>query len=259
MTTPNAVVPQAVFGPGLVRLTPAVTNPTPYDVGFVNDFSLDMKRDFKELFGTNTFPLAVGAGTTKVTGKVKAATLSAETFNNIFFGGTFTAGTQWDIAESASTPIPATPFHITPSPPNSGTWQYDLGVINSATGEPFTEVANSPTAGQYSYAAGVYTFASADNVSGISVNIFFAYSWTSGAAGQNIVIPNQMIGASPIFQLDYKSVYAGQIYMLTLYNGVCTGINMAHKLSDFMMPEIDMSFFVNAAGNLGRMSVATLA
>ena len=46
-----------------------------------------------------------------------------------------------------------------------------LGVVNAANNAAFTKVASGPVAGQYSYAAGVYTFASADNVSGISVII----------------------------------------------------------------------------------------
>jgi hypothetical protein len=257
--TANLVVPQAVFGPGLARITRTDVVAGSYDVGYVQEFSLDMKREMKELYGSYTYPLAVGAGTTKVTGKLKAATLSGETINNIFFGGTFTAGTQYDITSDVAQAIPATPYQLTPTPPNSGTFAYDLGVINAVTGEPMTLVTGTPTAGQYSVTGGEYTFSSADHTAGVTVTIFYAYSWMTGANGQNIVIPNQLIGSSPTFQLDYKTVFGGQIYQLTMFNGVCTGASLAHKLTDFAMPEYDLAFFVNAAGNLGRMSLASQA
>src|SRR5579863_72996 len=259
--TANNVVPQGLFGPGIAFVTRTdIANGTPYNVGLCNEFSFDMKATAKELFGQNTLPLLAARGTTKVTGKIKPATLSLSTFQSVFFGsgGTVTAGTQYDTTASASTAIPATPFQITPTVPSSGSWVSDCGVVNAATSEPLSQVASAPAAGQYSVAAGVYTFSSADHTSGISVIISFAYSFT-GAPGQTIVLANTLLGTSPTFQLDYKTTLYGATFMITFFNCIATGWTQANKLEDFSMPELDLSMFVNASGNLCRISAATQA
>ena len=52
-------------------------------------------------------------GTAKTTGKIKAATASGQTLNTVLLGGTWVPGTQYAMATSPSTAIPATPFQIT--------------------------------------------------------------------------------------------------------------------------------------------------
>lgn len=254
------VVPQGLFGPGILYVTRTdVANATPVNIGYINEFSMDWTFTTKELYGQNQLPLLVARGTGKLTGKMKAATLSGIAMNNIMFGGSsFTAGTQYDITSSVATPIPTTPFQITPTVPGSGTFDADLGVINASTGEPLTLVASGPTAGQYSHSAGIYTFSSADNVSSVSVIINFAYHFGT-APGQNLVIANQLIGTTPTFQIDYKTTLYGATYFVRLYNAVCSKWTMGHKLEDFAMPEFDFSFFTNAAQQVGIISLATQA
>src|SRR5579872_6021051 len=158
-------VPQGLFGPGILYVTRTdVANATPVNIGFINEFSTDFTFTTKQLYGQNQLPLLVARGTAKLTGKMKAATLSGVALNNTILGGTFTAGTQYDLTSTASTLIPATPFQITPTVPSSGTFDQDLGVVFADTFEPLTLVTGTPVAGQYAVASGVYTFASADNV-----------------------------------------------------------------------------------------------
>lgn len=252
-------VPQGLFGPGILYLTRTdIANATPINVGFINEFSTDVSFDTKELYGQNQFPLLVARGTAKCTGKMKPATLSGQALNTVLFGGTFTLGTQYDIASSPATAVPATPFHITPTVPSSGTWNLDLGVTNAATGVPLTLVASGPVAGQYSVSAGVYTFSSADNVSGISVIMNFVYTFTA-APGQSMTVPNLPIGTTPTFQIDYKTSLYGATYYARFFNCVGGKWAMGHKLTDFAMPEYDFSFFANAAQNIAIISLATQA
>jgi hypothetical protein len=257
---PNTnVVPQGLFGPGILWLTRTdIANATPVNIGYINEFSTDFSFDTKQLFGQNQFALLSARGTAKSTGKMKAATLSGQALNAVLIGGTWTAGTQYDATTATNQAIPATPFQITPTVPGSGTWNSDLGVTNSATGEPLTLVASSPTAGEYSVAAGVYTFSSADHVSGINVNISFAYTFTAGT-GMSQTIANQLIGTTPTFQLDYKTTLYGATYYLRLFQAIGGKFSLQHKLSDFAMPEYDFEFFSNAAGNIGIISLATQA
>ena len=253
------VVPQGLFGPGILWLTRTdIANGTPYNVGFVNEFSFDFSFETKQLYGQNQFALLAARGTAKTTGKIKAATLSGNALNSLLIGGTWTAGTQYDAASSPSTAIPATPFTITPTVPSTGTFYKDLGVVNAATLEPFTQVASAPIAGQYSHTAGVYTFASADNVSNISVIISFAYSYTT-AAGQSQIVQNSLIGTTPTFALDYKSVLYGATYYMSIFQCIGGKASMGFKLTDFMMPEYDFEFFANAAQQIALISVATQA
>lgn len=253
-------VPQALFGPGILWLTRTdIANGTPVNVGFVNEFSVDISFDTKQLFGQNQYPLLAARGTAKATGKVKAATLSGQALNSILIGGAWTAGTQYDALTTASTPIPTTPFQITPVVPSSGVWDTDLGVTNAVTGQVFTKVASGPTAGQYSVATGIYTFASADNVSGISVLISYAYHYATGATGENQIIANALIGTTPTFQLDYKSTLYGATYYLRLYQAIGSKFALNHKITDFVMPEYDFDFFANAAQQVGLISLAAQA
>jgi hypothetical protein len=254
------VVPQGLFGPGILWLTRTdIANTTPCNIGYINEFSTDFSFETKQLHGQNQFALLAARGTAKSTGKMKAATLSGNALNSFLIGGTWTLGTQYDAATSAATAIPTTPFQITPTVPSSGTWNSDLGVTNAATGQALVlvPVATTPTAGQYHVAAGVYTFSSADNVSGITVLISFSYSFTTGSVGQSQIITNQLIGATPTFQVDYKTTLYGATYYLRLYAAIGGKWTMNHKITDFAMPEYDFEFFANAAQQIGLISLAS--
>lgn len=253
------VVPQGLFGPGILWLTRTdIANATPTNVGFINEFSTDLSFETKQLYGQNQYALLAARGTAKSTGKMKAATLSGQALNSILLGGTWTPGTQYDATTTGSTAIPATPFTITPTVPSSGTFDQDLGVVNAETFEPLTLVTGTPSAGQYAVASGVYTFSSADHTSGISVLISFAYKFTA-APGQFQTIQNNPIGTTPTFQIDYKTTLYGATYYIRLFQCIASKWSQAHKLTDFSLPEFDFEFFANAAQQVGIISLATQA
>lgn len=252
------IVPQGLFGPGILFLKRTdIANATPMNVGYCNEFSYDLSGDSKELFGQNQFPLLIARSTIKATGKIKAAALSGNALNVMLLGGTWTNGTQYDIYTAPAIAIPGTPYQITPTVPSSGTADGDLGVVNAATGVPLVKVASSPATGQYSYSAGVYTFAAADT--GNSVITSQSYSYTTGSTGQSQIVTNQLIGTTPTFQLDYKTVLYGATYYLRFYNCVGTKASLGHKISDFAMPEYDFGFFANAAQQVMLISLASQA
>jgi hypothetical protein len=66
------------FGAGALWGTPltdafgaAIANPTPLLFGVLQDVSVDISADVKELYGQNSFPEAVARGKTKIAGKAK--------------------------------------------------------------------------------------------------------------------------------------------------------------------------------------------
>lgn len=73
--------------------------------------------------------------------------------------------------EAAVIPAVAPYSYVVESP--SGAWSVDVGVSFASSGAALTKVASSPAAGQYSVAAGAYSFAAAD--AGKAVRVSFGY------------------------------------------------------------------------------------
>ncbi len=79
-----------VFGSGVLMGIPSTG--TPINFGLVQEVSLDFAITNKPLFGQNRFPVAIGQGTTKISGKAKVAKLSGLAIGQLFFGLTPAAG-----------------------------------------------------------------------------------------------------------------------------------------------------------------------
>jgi hypothetical protein len=130
--------------------------------------------------------------------------------------------------------------------PSSGTWTFDLGVRDS-NGVPMTRVASGPTTGQYSVAAGVYTFAAADTTKVVYIN--FQYTATSTTAKKSTLV-NPLMGYAPSFRADLYLPYNGKTLIVTANNCVANKLSLATKLDDFVIPEYNFDAFADAAGNV---------
>lgn len=244
---------QFSFGSGVVWTTPlqdafgaTIANPTPLLVGVLQDSSVDLASDTKLLYGQNQFPVAAGRGKGKASGKLKFAQINGVVFNSLYFGQTMTSSIYTAVNDVAGAVIPATPFTITPTVPNAGTWALDLGV-RDANGNPMTKVASSPTTGQYSVTAGAYLFATAD--AGKLVFISFRYTGTSTTA-KTSTVKNIPMGAAPSFRCDLTNQLGGNGLDLTLYSCIANKLSFGPKQDDFMTLEIDYDAFSDPAGNV---------
>lgn len=245
---------QYVFGAGILWATPlvdaygnAIVNGTPVQLAVSQEVSMDESFETKKLYGQNQFPVDVGRGKANVTVKAKAAQVNALTVNSIIFGQTLVAGLdsyKYDVVGSL---IPTTPFQITPTVPNSGTWAGDCGVRN-ANGNPMTKVASAPATGQYSVAAGIYTFAAADT--GLLVFISFRYTSATPASAKKMTIQNVPMGAAPIVQLDVFFQKNGKDFATRYPQAIANKMSWQSKLDDYMVPEMDFDVFADAAGNV---------
>lgn len=251
--------PQYLFGSGVGWCTPltdytgtAIASPTPFLVAGMQDISLDLSADLKELYGSNAVAVAIGRGKQKFSVKIKNAQINGRIWNSLFFGqtGNQSAGIYDSVFDQIGAPIPATPFQITPVPPSSGTWGYGLGVRDT-NNLAYARVASGPTTGQYSVATGVYTFATADV--GKTVYIDYNYTATSTVA-QKLLLANPLMGQAPTFQFDMKLPYGGNVFNLTLFSCVATKFGVQTKLDDFTYPEFDFSAQAPGAANIGEMS-----
>lgn len=259
ISSQGAYMSQYTFGAGVLIGTPksdatgaAISNPSPVQFGALQDVSLDISFDTKMLYGSNQFPLAIGRGKGKISGKASFAQINGSLWNSLLFGQTLTAGIVSDFYDTYGTAIPATPFQITPVTtysarlPGSSTWSVDLGV-RDANGVPLTRVASAPATGQYSVSAGVYTFAAADT--GNTVFISFQYTATSAAA-QKSTVQNVLMGYAPTFQADLYIPYNGKNFIVSLPNCISTKLSIATKLDDFNIPSFDFEAFADASGNV---------
>ncbi len=243
----------AVFGPGiLIARRLDVSNGTPINIGYANEFSYDLSGSTKSLFGQKQYPLVAARGTVKASGKFKAAVFSGIALNSVFYGESSmsSGGDQWVIDEAAS--VPATPGPYTVTVTGSATFLADLGVTYSATGLPLQRVGSgSEAVGKYSVneTTGVYTFSAADQ----GVALLFTYSKQLTGSGQNVIVTNKLIGTTPTFRLDYYSNLnqpTSKPLVTTIYNCVSNKLGFGFKLEDFAMPEVDFDMFANAAGQV---------
>jgi hypothetical protein len=239
-------MPNYQFGSGkLYGLVGAVPVARPF--GALQEISVDISFNLKELYGQDQFPLTIARGQGKIEGKAKYANLNGGMINDIFFGQTNATGKKVPVSREPGT-IPTTPYQVTVV--NSATFAEDLGVVIAATGVPMVRVASAPTTGQYSVAAGVYTFAAADT--GIAVLIDYAY--TVAASGNTTTIVNQLSGTTPSFAAAFAIKYgAGSLY-LHLNSCISSKISFATKIEDFLVPDFDFKAFADASGTVGYLS-----
>lgn len=242
------------FGSGKLIAVPtnladgtAIANPTPVILGTMQDVSLDLSVEMKTLYGSKRYPIAVGQGKGKTEIKAKYAEIDGGILGSLFFGKASTAGIKAAVFDSAGT-IPATPFQLTVTPPSSGTFVSDMGVLFSATGVQLTRVASAPVANQYSVStAGVYTFASADT--GKAVLISYEYSATTG--GQVWTMTNETMGQTPSFTMLLQNGYDGKNMVVKLNRCVSGKLSVPLKSDDFAIYDFEAEAFANSANELG--------
>lgn len=233
----------------------AISNPTPVPLGTLQDISTDLSYEVKKLYGQKQFPVAVGRAKGNLSFKAKNASIDATQWNSLYFGQTLNTGLVDNVIATVAVAIPTTPFQITPTPPNSGTWARDLGVRNTA-GVQFTRVASAPATLQYSVAAGVYTFASADNGSGMSVYIDYQYTASTPTTARKMTVANLDMGLVPTFRAELYGKYLGKSVVISVLQAVSTKLTLATKLDDFAIPEFDFEGFADSSGNVLEISIS---
>ena len=221
----------------------------PRKFGVLNDVSVDFSATLKPLYGQNQYAFAFGKGQTKIQGKATFANLNGPMLNDLFFGGSSATGqTVAQIGESGS--IPASPAY-TVQVANHTTWVDDLGVTYALSGQPLTRVASGPTQGQYSVAAGVYTFAAADQ--GLAVVLDYTYTI---ATGNTTTIMNTVTGQAPMFITVLPFLFNGKNFLLHFAACASSKLSLASKAEDFTIPEFDFMAGANDSGLVGYLSLA---
>lgn len=244
---------QLQFGAGAIFAKPitdaygnAVAVPTPVRIAGTQEYSLEFSGDLKEFHGSGRYALAVAQGKVKLGGKIKAALVNGLALNTLFFGMGTTGGTMEAVKDdTVGVLIPTTPFTVTPVVPSAGTWIEDLGVI-SASGIGLVRVASAPTTGQYSVAAGVYTFAAADVATRVYISLRYTFAL---AAAKRIELSNLDMGQTPRFKMIYQGQFNNKRCIVVLESVVAPKLTLiGAKNDDFSVPEIEFNAQTDESG-----------
>jgi len=238
------------FGTGNFYGISSAANSTPRKFATMQDVQFDLQFTTKQLYGQNQVALDIRRGQAKFTGKAKFAQISGSMLNDLFFSQTATTGLLLSAVGEAGT-VSSTPFTVTVA--NSTTFDTDLGVVYAATGVPLTRVASSPAQGQYSVAAGVYTFSSTDTGAAVLID----YLYTAATGGTKVALSNQSMGTTPTFMGVFSTTASGK--NVTLKLNLCTSskLSLQTKIEDYTIPELDFEVMADAANNIGTLSVAS--
>lgn len=249
----NSTTGKKIFGAGRFFGINNVSSPTPMRAYVPQDQSIDFKLATKDLYGENRLPVAVAAGTMSVTGKVTMGANSARMFADLMFSVGSSTGQILEQEQEAGTVPGSSTYTVTVA--NSSTWTTDLGVVKASDGTVFTRVASAPAAGQYSVAAGVYTFAAAD----ANANVKISYLYTQASTGEKITITNSLQGPSGSFTGVMVFPYGNDQDVLTLNNCIPNDAGISSKQGDYAKPSFGFMASTDSSDTLGTFSFAQAA
>lgn len=244
-------MPQFSFGSGYLYGIPSGANPTPVLFGTLQDVTLDISFTVKRLLGAFQSPVAVARGPATYSGKAKSASISGQAYNTLFTGVAGSLGGLLVVNNEQNT-LAAGTYTVT----NHTTFVDDLGVVYNTSGLPLTRVASAPTVGQYTVAAGVYTFNATDN--GSVLNFNYTYTTAAGPTN-NITYANQLMGSAPVFSLVLNVPFNqfGTALTYKFFNCLSTKLTMDFKNEDFTVPQFDFEAYANAAGSVYQATFAS--
>lgn len=238
-------MPQFNFGVGQLFIVPPGANPTPVNVGTLQDVSLDISRAVVEMYGANAFPEDIGLAKGKISGKAKSGRIQGTLIAAIMAGATTAVG-QTGAAQNELGIIPASPFLVTPV--NGATFAQDGGVYDWTAGKQLTCVASGPITSQYALTAAVLgaTASFATNVMTVTVppttgtfQVGQTITATGVAAGTTITSLGTGTGGTGTYNLSTapgtiaaESVTAGVAYLFALADvGHQVGLNYLYTIT----------------------------
>jgi len=236
-------VPNPNFGVGILSLTTVSgSNPTPVQVGVLQNCSMDIEAEAVELRGSYAFPVDVALGKRSIKGKAQSGTIGSGTIAAIL-AGTAATGRKIGIANE-SCQVATNTYTVA----NGATFYEDLGVINTVTGLAMTRGATATGAGVYAVntTTGVYTFNAADS----NPLVLICYSYTSSGTGKTVAITNALMGGGAGFKLNLFNTYKTKYFGVSLWSVQIPKLSLGLKNDAFTMQDIE---FVAYADSIGRV------
>lgn len=217
-------------------------NPTAMEVLGLQAASASIDQKLVDLKGARKGPDDVATADMTIKGKIEMARVDVDLFNQTYFAEPLATNSPIVVYDEAQTVPAATPFTVTVS--GSATWVKDLGV-RYGNGQPFVKVGSVTAKGQYSVAAGVYTFFSADASAAVQI------SYTkSSTAGTLLTVTNRTMGYGPIVECymweDYNSLLNASVNNgIHFYACRFAKLDHAMKRDNYVMNTFEFEAFPN--------------
>jgi hypothetical protein len=238
---------EAIFIPKRDADGNAIAVPTPVSLSSCIDIGIEKKGDAKKHEGKFQYSIASAIAKRSIEVSLTCNVHSAKSLTlstNESVLGSFDAL----YSPKTATLIPATPFTITATPPGTGVFKTNMGVL-SDTGEALTRVASAPTTGQYSLvdATGVYTFAAAD----VGKAVYIKYTYSTSSGGSSVAEYNRMQGEAPEYSLILTSgTYRGVSVMFDAPIVTIKDTSQPFKNGDYMAQKITVDVLANPVTGL---------
>lgn len=228
---------QISFGSGRLFLHDGTNS---IEVGVLKDVTVDFASTQKELRGNRQYAMAIATSGQKISGKAASGVFSGALIASII-GGTPATGSkrvgEVQVAAAAS---------VTPTVPESGTWNKDLGVVD-ANGVPMKYNSGTPAVGEYKVAAGVYTFNAAQ-----TGTLTFNFAYTV-AGGKTLAIANNVQAAPTTYEVHLDESYGGERFGLKLFAVVVPKVSFGCKAEDFTETSIEFEAVSTATNTVGEL------
>lgn len=237
------------FGIGYIYLNPIAgnqaANPTPSQILGMQSASWEIDQKLVDLKGAMKGPDDVATADMTIKGKVEMGRIDLDLFNQVYFAEAVATDAPKVVPNEAHSVPGTSAFTITVT--GSATFLKDLGV-RYANGQPFTKVASVTVAGEYSVAAGVYTFFSAD----ASAAVLISYT-TSSTAGSILTVHNQLMGWGPVVEAYVWTPYASALNQSNnngwhFYATRFSKAGFDEKRDNFTLPQLEFESYPNASG-----------
>jgi hypothetical protein len=228
---------------GRIYLVPSGANPSPTQLAVIKSWTLDLSQDMLDLRGSSLDLLDTLPVKRTVKGKLSLNDFSTTLVGAVTSGTTISAGVTLGALETSA--VPATPYQITVT--NSAQFVKDLGVIDYTSAKELTNVASTPATGQYSYSAGVYTFAAADTTHSMGIS----YSYTVAASGKTVQVAAANAGvASTTYALHVYGSAGGKSYGFYLPSVRIPNLSLSMSPDQWSDVSCDFTAFLDSNNKL---------
>jgi hypothetical protein len=247
---------QFLFGAGL--LFAQATTGGSVAFGTIQDISVDLENETKMLYGANDYPDIIANGKSKCSIKAKFGQISGSLFNATYYNAGIGQGLRLLVIAESQT-ITTNTVTVTNGSGATITANSvaDMGVRYAFNGAALTQVQSAPVQGQYTYtAAGVYTFAAADNAAGVLIT--YTYRTNTAASGTTYIRNQQLMGTSIFFSLFLSQSLNGLQSNMNFFRVKSSKLSMQTKNDDFTIPEMDFMAFADPAGRVWERYESTL-
>lgn len=235
-----------LIGSGVIALRDTANNA--YRAGELQDVSLDIGSDIKELIGDKKIAILTAEVAKKIKLQAKYATLSSALVGAVM-GATRTTGSKI-ISTVRKTAVASAITVATTDEGSPAGWAFvaDLGVKYAANGQDLKFNSPTPGTGEYKNTAGAYTLGAGDATA--QVDITYVYSQT---AGETHTLQNGVIGLSNYFSMRgyWASTQAdGTVRKIAWYFPavLIPNLKLGFKNTEFATFDLELAVFADASG-----------